>query len=375
MPSNHINLEDSIALIESTDSSRTEFGSGFIIKRDKCATYWLTCAHVIIDVGGIQKARVGNFPATLAGLGESELAGIRDSYDLAVLRVEGLFRKQPLQLVRSKEIVKDREKCINFSAFGHFQNYGTKQILAKKISGRLGLGDLSLAIGENYTRVLELELEGIGSLLQPGYSGSPVLIHSNGKVTQQVIGVVDQRKGDGKKGLAISVESAQGVFQKVQELQGILSNTASDSHIWLRGKSISLIEKILQLGVSSQTREILDWLSNKENLAKHAGDYALNNSIDLQRLISRVSDPDEKDKIIDDFYWEIEKYLELIYASLLTRSYDLLDKPNIPPSLPSTAYETAFIHIKQTIPAHIESNTAKKLRSYLDYLLLKLYNV
>jgi hypothetical protein len=372
MPSKYLNLEDSIALIESTDSSRSEFGSGFIIKRDKYATYWLTCAHVVLDVGGIQKARVGTLPATLVGLRESELVVLRDSYDLAVLRVEGLFKKQSLQLISSKEIVKNRERRIDFSAFGHFQNYGTKQRLAKKISGRLGLGPLSLATGENYTRALELELEDTESLLEPGYSGSPVLIHYKGKVTQQVIGVVNQRKGDGKKGLAISVESAQGVFQKVQELQGVLRNTALDSRIWLRGKSMSLIEKLLQLGLSSQTRELLDWLSNIENLAKHAGDYALENSVDLQRSLSAASNAEQR---IDDFYWEIEKYLELIYASILTHSHDLLDKPTIPPSLPCTAYETAFLYIKQTIPGHIESDAEKKLKNYLDYLIPKLYDV
>jgi hypothetical protein len=200
-----------------------------------------------------------------------------------------------------------------------------------------------------------------------------VLIHHKGQVTQQVIGVVNERKGDGRKGLAMSVESAQGVFQKVQELHGILrnTNTALDARIWLRGKAMSLIEILLRLRLSPQTKEILDWLSNAETLAKHSGDYALENSIDLQRFISN-SDPAQRDTKIDDFYWEIERYLESIYASLLTDSHDLLDKPTIRASLPSTAYETAFVYIKQIIPDHIESNAEEKLKRYLDYLVPRL---
>lgn len=376
MPSKHLNLENlknSIALIRSTDSSRSEFGSGFMIKRGKWATYWLTCAHVVLDVGGIQKTRVGDFSATLAGLNESELAVLKDTYDLVVLRVEDLFNKEPLQLISSKEKLKDKQTCIDFSAVGHFQYNETKKRYVKGISGQLHLGRLSLVTGETYSRVLQLELRDTESLLQPGYSGSPVLIHNKG--TQQVIGVVDQRIGDGKTGLAISVESAQGVFQKVQELHGILRSGALDSRVWLRGKSISLIEKLLQLGVSPQIRATLDWLSNTESLAKHAGDYALENSVHLQTRISNISDPEQRDESKDDFYWEIEQYLKLIYASLLTHSHDLLDKPILHPSLPNAAYEMAFAYIKQAIPEYIENNAAEKLKDYLDYLTPKLHDV
>ena len=39
-----------VALIDSKDTDRANFGSGFLVCRDEKATYWLTCAHVITDV-------------------------------------------------------------------------------------------------------------------------------------------------------------------------------------------------------------------------------------------------------------------------------------------------------------------------------------
>lgn len=359
----HLNLENSIALIESSDIDRSEFGSGFIIKRDRYATYWLTCAHVVIDVGGIKKTRVGKFSAELAGLSEAELARLRDSYDLAVLRVEGLFWKEPLRLEKPKG------KFIDFSVIGHFQNEGTKQKYIKEITGRLRVGDLNLVTDDDYARVLELELRNTDLLLQPGYSGSPVLIQN----ARQVVGVVDQRKGDGKQGLAISVEAASRIFQKVPELRNVLRDKALLSRIKLADWLMYIIEKPLRWNTSPETREALDWLSGAAIIANQAGDYALKSSTELHKLISNIPDVEQKERLINDFYWEIEKYLERIYASLLTNKYELLNKPSIVPSLSIVAYESAFDFVKQSIPSHIDKEVAETIKERINYLVSNLY--
>ena len=231
------------------------------------------------------------------------------------------------------------------------------------------MSGLKRVAGDDYVRVLELELDGDGSSLQPGYSGSPVLIQR----TRRVIGVVDQRKGDGKQGLAISVEEAKRIFQRVPELHDVLRDRVLASRINLANWLMDLIEKPLRWPVSTEVRDALDWLSDTTNIAKQAGDYALENSQELQRLISNISDQEQVERIMDDFYWEIEKYLERIYVSLLTHSFALLDKPDIRPSLPSLAYEAAFTYIKEAIPEGINNNVAKKIKKYIDTLLPRLY--
>jgi hypothetical protein len=73
-------LRDSIALIKSAENNRGDFGSSFIIKRTAKATYWLTCAHVVLDVGGIDNLRIANHSATLVGCKDDELVALKDTY-------------------------------------------------------------------------------------------------------------------------------------------------------------------------------------------------------------------------------------------------------------------------------------------------------
>src|SRR5450755_4101715 len=86
---------DSIVLVVSRDEAITDFGTGFLIYRDERATYFVTCAHVVNDVGGADNIAVSvrerkeggtTFKDYQAGL---VACGSRDTIDLAVLRVEG----------------------------------------------------------------------------------------------------------------------------------------------------------------------------------------------------------------------------------------------------------------------------------------------
>lgn len=94
--------QDSIVLIKSSNPSNKGFGTGFVIHRDKDASYILTCARVLVDVlrdaGGQTLAIVDGCSATVVA------SGAEDGIDLAVLKVEGLLDKIPLGLRSSGKI-------------------------------------------------------------------------------------------------------------------------------------------------------------------------------------------------------------------------------------------------------------------------------
>ena len=46
------NPQDAVCLVHSKDRDNKRFGTGFAIHKDEGATYFLTCMHVVKDVGG-----------------------------------------------------------------------------------------------------------------------------------------------------------------------------------------------------------------------------------------------------------------------------------------------------------------------------------
>ena len=86
-------LTASIALIESIENNGSSFGSGFLVYANRKATYWLTCAHVIKPKQPPNEIRVDGLPAKLVGLNQQELSSLKNRFDLALLKVEGLFRE------------------------------------------------------------------------------------------------------------------------------------------------------------------------------------------------------------------------------------------------------------------------------------------
>ena len=359
-------LKSSIALVESSKVDSSDFGSGFLIHRDKKATYWLTCAHVVNAIGAEDRIRVGKLPAELVGLTKQDLSSLKDSFDLAILKVEGLFKKKPVQL--GKPIVRD----LRFQTLGHFQNTKTKQLYLREVSGSLHVDSLNLVARESYAWVLDLKMDE-KFLLQPGYSGSPVFI----PYTRQVIGVVEQRKDSGKKGKAIAVDAANSIFRKVPELKHMLrSQTSQNSSSHRMAKfAMDVIEYPLRLVIGSQVRAALDWLLQEgfSNLAAKASNYARENSNALNAELQQFSEED-REKVFTEFQWEIEKYLERIYSSLLTDSQDLLEKNIVRPTLSSAAYESAFVYIRNSIPDYISEKASNKINRYVAVLIEYLYS-
>ena len=354
MMSKGYSLRDSIALIKSAKNGRTEFGSSFIIKRTETATYWLTCAHVVMNVGGIDNLRIADHPATLVGCSEDDLAALKDTYDLVVLKVESLFEKVPLELVQSSK------KKLSFSVTGHYQNQGAKQIFADSLYGHLNISDVGVSTSKGYFKTLKLEVDSKSKLsFQPGYSGSPVLI----KGTKQVIGVVAQKYTDGRGGIAISVEAAKQIFQKVPDLQDILIRKTIIFGIKIAESAVTFAERKLLEKLSPDIQEALNWLRCRGELAKQASDHVA----DTLPSFENIAD-DVKSRNLQDLYSDIEQYLEYVYESILTNRDDRLTRQIRRPSRPIAEYEIAFSWIKDNIPSNINHDIAENIKRNLDCL-------
>ncbi|MFQ5612695.1 MAG: trypsin-like peptidase domain-containing protein [Anaerolineae bacterium] len=191
----NLDVAQSVALITSKDPDIHRFGTGFVVHRQGQVVYLLTCAHVVNDVGGPQQVKVGDDPATVIACGGEDAPD-----DLAVLQVEGRSEIPSLPLGVSGET--DRP----FVAVG-FQLFG-KSYLLRPIRGRLGehVG-LESRGGTERIPAWDLKIED-DYHLQPGYSGSPVVDETTGTV----LGMVSHRQGEGRRGLALSIEAVSKVW-------------------------------------------------------------------------------------------------------------------------------------------------------------------
>lgn len=183
----------SVVLITSSDPGEGHFGTGFVIKKGEQTTCLLTCTHVVRDVGGPEKIEINGIQAKVIAFSPEEGA------DLAVLCIERLLDIPPLNLSATGE------KGKSFSTAG-FQLDG-KRFVIRELHGNLG-EQVGVQMKGQADRFKAWDLEITGEyLLQPGYSGSPVVDEYG------VIGVVNTRRGEGRTGVAISIETLTTIWQ------------------------------------------------------------------------------------------------------------------------------------------------------------------
>lgn len=192
-----LDVNASVFRITSSDSDNHNFGSSFAFYRDfNDAVYFLTCRHVLMDVGGPEQARVGNYQAEMVASGSED--GLDD---LAVLRVQDRPDVPLLQLSVSAE----RGSPIIVAGFRRF----ARSLLIRQIRGTLGQ-QIGLETRQRPGRVTawDLTIEDDYDLEQ-GYSGAPVVDERSG----QVIAVASHRLG-GAKGVAIAVETLESIWPR-----------------------------------------------------------------------------------------------------------------------------------------------------------------
>lgn len=358
----------SIALVESAKIDCSDFGTSFLIDKSGQATFWLTCAHVIKSIKNPDNIRIGELPAKLISPSKDQINNsLRENFDLALLKVEGLYNKRKVQLAWPIS------RNLRFITTGFYQQPKTKELFLEEISGRLHAARLNAVAGGKYAWVLDLDVDD-NLALEPGYSGSPIFVPN----TRKVVGVVEQRQASGKKGKAISIDAAKSVIRGVPELKIMLQKFQSSQQSIEEGFAdwtMGVLEHPLRWMAGSQTRAALDWFLQEgfSTLAKKSSDYAFNISRELNEEIQRFPEK-HRPEVIADFQWEIEKYLERIYGSLLTKSQDLLEHNVIRPSLSLSAYESAFLYIKNSVPSHISERIFERINCYIDVLIDNLYS-
>lgn len=186
------NLQDSVRLVTSTNPENKRFGTGCAIHKDESGIYFLTCMHVVMDLGGKDAVIVDNHTAEVIAFDESGLI------DLAVLYVKDLFDIPILDLGFIGE-TGDTIFTIGFREYG--QNYSLNTIEGT-------LEEQSTLVTKRHARLKTWNLRFfVGSSLHRGNSGAPVIHQSKGKV----LAIVSHREGN-QKGMAIPVSALQEIW-------------------------------------------------------------------------------------------------------------------------------------------------------------------
>jgi Trypsin-like peptidase domain len=348
----HAALERSVVLITSRSDEIPQFGSGFAVHQDESSTYLITCAHVIEDVGGADKVRVGAIPATVIALGKS------NGCDLAILKVH----KQPnIEILRLSSPNGVDHKVI---IMGYSQNE-TKVKALRRIDGKLEQ-KIFLELDGERTPAWDLKIEEQSRyVLQPGYSGSPVVDATTGLA----VGVVTQMKDLGRNGMAIASTSIKQIWKAAPnetiqaELDRLYQALAFEETVVSQSnQDISEIETYYLKNRGNQLfTASLSWLSSRNQIASRVGEESLKQlEIHDKRIVRR-------------FCSEIEMYLELVYYSLIGQRLNLLHEPVIHQSLRNPdLYANALTTIRQRIPQDIIGKEREKLEEHLDYLVSRI---
>ena len=113
-----------------------------------------------------------------------------------------------------------------------------------------------------------------------------------------------------------------------------------------------------ELYIESEFKDAIMWLNDNQKLmSERAG----------KKFFSKGTDKD-----LDQFRFEIEKYLELIKGCLLTGRSNLIDEPIIQPTFGVPYYTDAFEFIESRIPEHLSDESIHELRKYLKYLVSRI---
>ncbi|MBD1853894.1 trypsin-like peptidase domain-containing protein, partial [Cyanobacteria bacterium FACHB-502] len=195
-------VQQSIVEITSSDDTKLDrHGTGFVIYRDQQSTYIATCAHVVNEVGGEGKLKVDDKDAKI--LVSEEQA------DLAVLQVDALDKQQVRLINAGNEGVPcfihgcRNLRVLNVKAKSYVREIGS-------IHGTLYRSVLWPVNGSR-TQAWEIRIDP-NENLDPGYSGSPVVIERD--ASNYVIAIMRLRR-DSSEGRAISVEALNKIWQKI----------------------------------------------------------------------------------------------------------------------------------------------------------------
>ena len=207
--------ESPIQKITSSDPMYQQYqncGTGFKIYQDGDISWFLTCRHVLKDVGGEKKALLGGMKVSFARVRDES-----SPVDLAVLGVKGFDKVSPLKL-SPYAVVGDSVVIDGF----YLYDVQRKVFKNERISAILAQRD-GFSTQETAERVKGWSLE-CKEALKKGYSGSPVIDVK----TRRAVGVVTYKE-EGKTGAAICIDALEKVIDKMPiELKAALKVPLAD---------------------------------------------------------------------------------------------------------------------------------------------------
>lgn len=184
-------------LITSVDPQNNDFGSGFVVQREGDTVYVITCAHVVEAVGGEDAVRVNGIPARVLKKGSQQ------SVDLALLQIEGLKGMEVLKLALLVA-AGARGRGIRVVGYSREHLKSSDPPRLREIKGVLGGSSSQLILDQQaFFTHWDIEMDEGRHVLQPGYSGSPILGSEDG----EVVGIVSHRLSAGREGYAISTDA------------------------------------------------------------------------------------------------------------------------------------------------------------------------
>lgn len=187
------NLE-SILLVTSKNPENHRFGTGFVIYHFANSSWVVTCAHVVNEVGGEISLEINGNPAKIVGIGAS------DELDLSLLETKERLN-MPVVKLGTHGRYGSPFATAGFQLFG--KHYSIKRIIGKLVQqNELVSKSLSERI-----KVWTITVLG-DDTLQDGYSGAPIIDDESG----YCIGVISYKQGDGKNGLAISIDELEKIL-------------------------------------------------------------------------------------------------------------------------------------------------------------------
>ncbi|KPA19578.1 hypothetical protein MHK_000199 [Candidatus Magnetomorum sp. HK-1] len=185
-------FEKSVFLVESISEDIDDFGTAFVIYKDKKYIYLITCAHVVKKVGGVNNILVANYPICDSM--------ISSNCDVALLMIKNDNNAEFIPL--SVEVNANDGAKIKAYGFHLFDRSKKMYAITPTNGNFVNHGFTRRTKKIDKIKILNLDFDD-DNRLQAGYSGSPVLIKSNNRV----IGVISHLIGKGEKGIAISFET------------------------------------------------------------------------------------------------------------------------------------------------------------------------
>ena len=236
MSSNHQEfialIYQSLVLIHSNEVGNRAIGTGFVIYQDTNGTYLLTCSHVVDDVGGANNVMADGVPATVIASDD------KNSFDLAVLRVEELWDKPVLNL----SYLSEEKRPFIGAGYGSKANVPTKRSFSGVVNEKEQIRSITLG-KDTDAWGLKVDPE---NYLKEGNSGSPVV----DLLSKCVVGVVSAKESNGEKGTAVSLKALKEIWSDMPpDLVSSYANDVSLSDLSLPGLKPQGLEEIIPLSL------------------------------------------------------------------------------------------------------------------------------